>query len=194
MRKLIIAAIIGAAVLLGTYGATMASGVLSHNTAQTDLTLTKSDSPDPVEVGEQLTYTLVATNNGPSTSTNVTLEDVLPDSVTFVSASATSGTCSESGGVVTCSIGTLLPDHSATVTIVVIADHVGEVVNSVEVSGDETDPNPGNNTASMTVSVVEVATEMEIVIRPGSDRNPLNLRGKGTLPRSHIGRNELRRT
>ena len=119
MRKLIIAAIIGAAVLLGTYGATMASGVLSHNTAQADLTLTKTDSPDPIEVGEQLTYTLVATNNGPSTSTNVTLEDVLPDSVTFVSASATSGTCSQSAGIVTCELedGTSF-DGEDTVTIV----------------------------------------------------------------------------
>ncbi|GEM_PF-3005183 len=53
----------------------MASGVLSHNTAQADLTLTKTASPDLVEVCEQMTYTLVVTNNGPATSTNATLED-----------------------------------------------------------------------------------------------------------------------
>ena len=83
------------------------------------LSLVATDSPDPVEVGEQLTYTLVATNNGPSTSTNVTLEDVLPDSVTFVSASATSGTCSQSAGIVTCELedGTSF-DGEDTVTIV----------------------------------------------------------------------------
>jgi len=80
--KLIIVAIIGAATLLGTYGATMANGVLSHNTTHADLNLTKTDSQDPVQVGEQPTYTLVVTNNGPITSTNVTLEDTLPDSVT----------------------------------------------------------------------------------------------------------------
>ena len=30
-----------------------------------DLSLTKADSPDPVNAGAQLTYTLTVTNNGP---------------------------------------------------------------------------------------------------------------------------------
>jgi len=154
---------------------------------QADLSVDKAGSPNPVILGEFLTYTVEVVNLGAATSTDVVLVDTLPADVTFSSATSTSATCSESGGVVTCSIGTLLPDHSATVTIVVIADHVGEIVNSVEVNGDETDPIPDNNTASITVSVIEIATEMEIDIRPGSDRSPLNLRGKGTLPVAILG-------
>ena len=53
-----------------------------------DLSITIGDSPDPVIVGDTLTYTLTAINNGPGDATGVTLTDRLPTGVTFVSASA----------------------------------------------------------------------------------------------------------
>ena len=43
-----------------------------------DLSLTKTDSPDPVLAGELLTYTLTAHNAGPQDATGVTLTDTLP--------------------------------------------------------------------------------------------------------------------
>ena len=61
------------------------------NPAEADLIVVKSDSPDPVDVGEQLTYTVVVTNNGPATSRRTMLEDNLPTSVNFVSATPTQG-------------------------------------------------------------------------------------------------------
>ena len=59
---------------------------LANNTAgatttvnpMADLAVTKSDSPDPVLVGQQLTYTVGIQNNGPSTATSVSLSDTLP--------------------------------------------------------------------------------------------------------------------
>ena len=59
-----------------------------------DLAITKSDSPDPVTVSQPLTYTLTVINHGPSAATGVTVTDPLPSTVTFVSASATQGSCS----------------------------------------------------------------------------------------------------
>ena len=43
-----------------------------------DLSISKADDPDPVLVGDVLTYTLAVTNDGPSTSTAVALTDALP--------------------------------------------------------------------------------------------------------------------
>ena len=150
---------------------------------QADLLVDKTGSPNPVILRVFLTLTVEVAAPRLTTSTDVTLVDTPSVEVTFSSATSTFGTCSESNGVVTRYIGTLMPDHSANVTIIVIADHVGDVVTS----GDEIDFNPDNNTNFIIVSVVDIATEMEIDIRPGSERNPLNLRGRGMLPVAILG-------
>lgn len=46
-----------------------------------DLAITKSDTPDPVTAGEQVTYTIGVTNQGPDGATNVTVVDTLPAGV-----------------------------------------------------------------------------------------------------------------
>lgn len=53
----------------------------------TDLTLTKAAEADPVGAGEHVTYTLEVTNNGPNLAENLTVNDVLPEGMVFVSAS-----------------------------------------------------------------------------------------------------------
>ena len=45
---------------------------------QADLAVTKTDSPDPVTAGNNLTYTINFTNNGPSNAQNVTVTDAVP--------------------------------------------------------------------------------------------------------------------
>jgi uncharacterized repeat protein (TIGR01451 family) len=51
-----------------------------------DLAVVKAGFPDPVVVGETLTYTVFVINYGPSIAGSVTLTDTLPAGVTFVSA------------------------------------------------------------------------------------------------------------
>ena len=51
-----------------------------------DLSITKSDDVDPVAAGSNVTYTI--TNNGPSTSTDVVVNDPLPPQTSFVSESS----------------------------------------------------------------------------------------------------------
>src|SRR3990172_2142212 len=58
-----------------------------------DLSITKTDSPDPVVAGAPLTYTLSVRNAGPSDATTVTVTDTLPGGVTNVSASGDGWTC-----------------------------------------------------------------------------------------------------
>src|SRR5207245_9911066 len=56
-----------------------------------DLSVTKTDSPDPASAGGNLTYTLTVTNGGASDAISVTLTDPLPANTTFVSLTAPAG-------------------------------------------------------------------------------------------------------
>ena len=61
------------------------------------------------------------TNGGPSPATGVIVTDTLPAGAAFVTARTTQGTVSESGGVVTATLGDLGLGAMATVTIIVRA-------------------------------------------------------------------------
>src|SRR5205823_7292353 len=72
---------------------------------QADLVVTKTDDPDPVIAGNNVTYTITVTDNGPSDAQNVQVTDSVPANTTFVSAAPSQGTASQSGGVITASLG-----------------------------------------------------------------------------------------
>ncbi len=112
-----------------------------------DLSITKTDQTDPVVVGQDLSYTLVVTNNGPSLATNVVLTDTLPDGVIFISAVPSQGTCSYNAGIVTCALGDLAAGAQATVTITIqpTVDNIGTIVNLSAVQSDALDLTPTNN-------------------------------------------------
>ena len=58
-----------------------------------DLSITKSDSPDPLLTGANLIYTLTIRNNGPDGAVDVRVTDTLPPETTFRSCSSTTGDC-----------------------------------------------------------------------------------------------------
>ena len=122
-----------------------------------DLSLTKSDSPDPVLVGGTLTYTLTAHNSGPQDTTGVSLTDTLPNGVEFVSATPSQGLCDEASGTVTCSLGALASGASATVTIDVTPQSAGSITNQASVTSDLPDPDAADASATATTTVDPVA-------------------------------------
>ena len=115
-----------------------------------DLRLEKEAPLAALPQNAQLTYTLTAFNDGPSTAANVTIADTLPAGMSFVSASAG---CDESAGTVTCDLGSIADGASAAVTITVVATANGTQVNTATVSSDAPDPDPSDNPASATVEV-----------------------------------------
>ncbi len=122
--------------------------------ASADISMSKTaDVTDPA-IGDTVTYTLTATNNGPSGATGVSISDQLPSSLSFVSASAG---CNEAGGTVTCSpaLGTLANGANAsfTITVTVVGGAGTTVANNAEATSATTDPDPTNNKRTAPVRV-----------------------------------------
>lgn len=116
-----------------------------------DLAITKQDSPDPVTLGQQVTFFLNVTNNGPRTNANgVTITDTFPSAYTILSMSTG---CSRVGNAVTCDLGNVATGAPEGVVIVVRADTAGVHENTATVQGNNPDPATSNNAATASTSV-----------------------------------------
>ncbi len=106
----------------------------STDLGNANLTITKTDSVDPVTNGSLLTYTINISNNGTSNATNINLTDIFPSQVIF---NATTGTQAE-GRNDTYLIGNLTPGTSAqftiTVRVVTSAQNLTIMYNTVNIS------------------------------------------------------------
>jgi large repetitive protein len=120
-----------------------------------DLSITISDSPDPVVAGETLTYSIVVRNNGPSDALNVKVSDAMPAGVSFVNAIPSMGTWSSS----TWTIASLASESQATLTLVtrVNSNLTTEIVNTVTVSSNTTDPVSANNSDTESTNISTLA-------------------------------------
>jgi uncharacterized repeat protein (TIGR01451 family) len=117
-----------------------------------DLSITKTGAPNPATVGNQVTWTMVVTNNGPSGATGVTVADPVPAGTTFVSVATTQGTCT-GGAAVSCQLGSMAAGSSVTITLVTLASTKGTLTNTATTGGNETETNTANNTATASVVV-----------------------------------------
>jgi uncharacterized repeat protein (TIGR01451 family) len=118
-----------------------------------DLEVVKTDSPDPVSVGQQITYTIRVTNRSQEAANNVVVTDPLPSTVTLVSVSTTHGSCTTTQPL-RCELGRIAGGAAVTITVVVRANAAGVVVNTASGAGSEADPNAANNASTATTRVV----------------------------------------
>jgi uncharacterized repeat protein (TIGR01451 family) len=147
LRLLVLAGLAALLVLMASRGASAAPG-------PTDLSVTKSDSADPVVKGNNFTYTIQVRNLGANDATDVTVVDPLPSDVNFVSATAAGGSCSQAAGTVTCTLGTVNAGATATVSIVVKAQKQGTASNVATVTTTQVDTNPANNQDTETTAII----------------------------------------
>jgi uncharacterized repeat protein (TIGR01451 family) len=141
----------------------LVGSAMAQREGTSDLAISKADDPDPVHVGESLTYSIVVENFGPEPATDVTMTDFLPDDVDFVSATAPSGRCKERGGAVTCELGGIghginysNVNYGApkTVFVTVVPRRSGTITNRAVVKAEEFDSRSGNNEAITTTRVI----------------------------------------
>ena len=136
-------------------------------TASADLSITKTDAPDPVTAGNDLTYTITVNNAGPSNAASVSLFDPLSAGTTFVSLSSPGGwSCTTpavgANGSVSCDI-TSLGVVSAVFTLIarVDASATAELSNTATISSATPDGNGENNSATATTAVVSLPTTVQ---------------------------------
>ncbi len=156
----------------------MGNNIASANTTpvppnSADLVITKTDSPDPVATGGNLTYTVTVTNNGPADMGSFTVSDDLPDSVLFQSANASIGTAYESTGIVYWNIDSLNSGSSVNMTITVTAPlETGIIINYAEILGEYAEAIPGNEFVSENTTVA-LPTDADLEITKTGSPDPV---------------------
>lgn len=123
---------------------------VGSSVGSTDLSMTMS-SAGTFSPGQYVTYTMIATNNGPNSDPGpITITDTLPVGLTYVGGSA-GWACSAAGQDVTCTqTGALANGASTTLTITATVDAgaSGTITNTATVGGQTNDISQANNTAS----------------------------------------------
>jgi uncharacterized repeat protein (TIGR01451 family) len=126
-----------------------------------DLVMTMTQSSSTVAAGGALNYTLTVVNNGPMDAANVTLTDVLPADVRFItmrgpagwtlstSAVGTNGTVSATRAALAASAG-----PQVFTVVVAVPTYAGAVTNTATISATTGDHSPGDNSASATATVL----------------------------------------
>ena len=132
----------------------------------TDFTVTIAGSPDPVNAGNDLTWTVIVTNNGPSTASDASVSLPLPAPTTFVSLAPPAGwSCSTpvagTNGTITCSLSSTM-NAAAQATFTIVSNVPSSVAGgttlsataSVSAAGDSI---PANDSATASVTTAAVA-------------------------------------
>uniref|UniRef100_UPI0024E0F57E DUF11 domain-containing protein n=1 Tax=Klebsiella pneumoniae TaxID=573 RepID=UPI0024E0F57E len=99
-------------------------------------------------------------NNGPRPATGVTAQDTLPAAITGGTGQVDGGSaCTVSGQNLSCAIGNLAVGATRTITVkgIVAANAVpgSSFTNTATVSGNEYDQVPGNNSSSVTTTLLK---------------------------------------
>ena len=116
-----------------------------------DVSLAMTDSPDPAQTNQHVTYTYAVVNNGPAAASSVAVSAPVPNGATFVAAD---GGVTPSGNVVTFVLGTLAAGAPANLTMTVRYSVPGTATASATVSSAAIDPATPNNSAATTTTIL----------------------------------------
>ena len=129
-----------------------------------------ASSPAVVAVGVPITYTITLTNSGPNAATNLTFLHTLESFVQLQSVTSSQGSCTGTptlGAAVSCALGTLAANSSATITLVATPALALPTSNSFAITQDEANTNPEtayDNINVLTSLVVTIPTINETIL------------------------------
>ena len=140
--------------------------------ASADLAITKTDGVTTATPGGSVTYTITASNAGPSNATGATVADTFPASltVTWTCVGAGGGTCTAAGAGNINDVVNLPAGGSVTYTAsaTISPSATGTLANTATVAapGGVTDPNPANNSATDS-DTLDLSTDLAITKTDG---------------------------
>jgi uncharacterized repeat protein (TIGR01451 family) len=157
---------------------TVTNGSPGPGPGQADFAVALKASPEPVAVGDPLTYTITVSNHGPDASTGQVV-DALPLTVTYVSSSPPGDDCTlQLNVIVTCNVPSLSNGDVHTIRLVVTPTQTGSVIDTATVNqGLVLDPDPTNNIAIVVSTVVAASPSPSPAPTPSSSPSP-----SGTTP------------
>jgi uncharacterized repeat protein (TIGR01451 family) len=122
-----------------------------------DLSVSVSDSPDPVVFGGTITYAIGVMTHGPAAASSVMLTNILPAEANFISV-AGPGSYTVNGNVLSGNLGNLPMGAGVVVTVTMTAQNSPTLLTfDSTVGAGEADLNMGNNHASIKTTVTDAA-------------------------------------
>lgn len=120
-----------------------------------DLAILKTVNDSTPLVGDNVTFTITATNNGPNSDTGVVATDILPTGYLLVSATPLVGSwVAPNWTIGSMAVGT------TSMTIVATVLPSGTYNNTATITGVNFDPNLANNTSTQNVTPIPVTFEI----------------------------------
>jgi uncharacterized repeat protein (TIGR01451 family) len=119
------------------------------------LTLSITANPPVPSVNTPISYMLNVENANILTDTNVVLTNTLPMNIELAETTTTQGTCASENRAILCDLGNFPHQHTVTVTISVTPTVSGVYTYIAQVAGDLPEPDPSDNTVSLTLFVFE---------------------------------------
>jgi uncharacterized repeat protein (TIGR01451 family) len=114
-----------------------------------DVTVAKSTTTSTVNSGDGVSFSIVVTNAGPGSASNVTVDDQLPAGITWAVNPAVAGCSVDDTGKLHCDLGSLAAEASMTITVTGTVPETlcGTLTNELVTVGATNEAATDNNTA-----------------------------------------------
>jgi uncharacterized repeat protein (TIGR01451 family) len=141
-----------------------------------DLAVTNTGTPNPATAGQDIVYTQVVTNSGPSNCASATFTEAIPANTTFVSMPTPAGWTCMTTGSISCTDPTIAPGSSSTFTVTVLVSGTaaaGTLITDEAIVGTTThDSNTVNNYATVIIGVAG-ANQADLSVTSSASPNPV---------------------